>query len=594
MIPLLGFLFKSAVIVGTVVAVVDFVKDFFKDQPEVGNNMAQAMEEAKKAGYTDKDIKELVAATTYDNIESRGENPDDFWAGIPDNVKKELEFSPQHIREQMQVTKFGGIASSVLFIGALFAGGVAAWKGIPILLKTVGLLHKARQSGATALELMTIVEEGKIAGLARVWVPGFIGTVLSAGGWSASTITNNLNDAFLWGRNNLRQAEADFNKEKALLAGLTGPDAFAKSLQIPRTRITVSKSSTPKIALGVIFSMAVDKFKTFERKIDDKITDKDDLKADAQANLNMYLASMGGRIKVRIATALNPFDEFGVTLQGNWIVMQIGIQNIVGKFTPLDTIPLGPYEPETYTPTPKEIETIQFDIPKLLSGQEIATLDFPKDDFKIVTKAGEIVPVDFSSAVSKEATPAVTTAVKAELKSPEEDVVAKTQRGELKPYLRFGNNDFIFSRIGGRYIPYNEAVSGGYFANSLVQDVSLDLLDTFSFANVPAGYNAKEVRTRTIAGQPTVVSVQQQIVTPATPAPAPVAPAPAKLLYIRFAGSPNVFNRQTGQLITQNEALRLQLFTGGKIEDIPTPRQEVKVASDFALWNDRNLTYSPV
>lgn len=71
-------------------------------------------------------------------------------------------------------------------------------------------------------------------------------------------------------------------------------------------------------------------------------------------------------------------------------------------------------------------------------------------------------------------------------------------------------------------------------------------------------------------------------------------PAPAQPRYVRYIGSPDIFDRQSGSWISPTEALGLGIFNTGAVQDFTYPRPEVKTGTDFAVWNNRNLTIFPV
>ena len=76
---------------------------------------------------------------------------------------------------------------------------------------------------------------------------------------------------------------------------------------------------------------------------------------------------------------------------------------------------------------------------------------------------------------------------------------------------------------------------------------------------------------------------------PSQPTSTP-APEIKRTTFIRFQGSPNIFARGTGKHIKGYEATSLGVFVAGAIEDILSPRPEVKTGADFAIWNDRDLS----
>src|SRR3990167_1457225 len=78
--------------------------------------------QAEAAGLSEEETSKIVAATTYEQVEKSGKNPDDFWAGLSPVEQAQLKWSPQVLKESMDRTSFLGLAQTILWIGA----GVAA------------------------------------------------------------------------------------------------------------------------------------------------------------------------------------------------------------------------------------------------------------------------------------------------------------------------------------------------------------------------------------------------------------------------------------------------------------------------------------
>ena len=480
---------------------------------EQKTNIETASGEAKKAGVTDDDQKQLIAATTYDQVEKDGKSPDEFWNGLPQNAKDNLKFSPESLRTSMGRTKFLGIASSLAWAGAMVAGGVASLRGVPIALKTLVALRDARAAGATASALLVILEEGKIAGLARVWVPGFIAGIASAAGWLTAGLSNNLNDAFLWGRIFLGQAADDF--DKAAKQRLTGAAGVAVPTETPtHTRITVSKTTgETQIAVGTIFQSTIKDTEAFRRVVDDEITSADDLKNDAQLNLNRWLQSLPGRLSYEIRITLNPLDEYGNKRTGTWAMLMIAHRNIQGLFTPLAAIALGPIEPTKYTPTSKDIKSITYDIPKLLTAEEIMEFKMPTENVRIVDPKGRVVPIQFQPTPATPTPPAPT--------YPEAPTPPVSAAGQA--FVSFAGSPDVFFRQDGKYLPQAEAIAKRV---NLITDVE-QILSPRPEVTKPEEFAAWSGKDLTRFPVPVGGFPKTPITTPATPpVSAPTVPPP--------------------------------------------------------------------
>lgn len=80
--------------------------------------------------------------------------------------------------------------------------------------------------------------------------------------------------------------------------------------------------------------------------------------------------------------------------------------------------------------------------------------------------------------------------------------------------------------------------------------------------------------------------------TPATPQATPQAPLadiqPTGADYVRYAGSPDVFEAGTGKYIPFQEAMRIPNFFSN-VRNIPTPRPDIQTETDFARLSESNI-----
>ena len=150
--------------------------------------MTDATKEAEAAGISEDEQKKLIAATTYEQLEKAGQDPDDFWQGLSPAEQEGLKFSPSVVREAMGRTSFLGTAQTVLWVAAGVAAGIAAFRGMPIVSNGLGALAADRAAGASATRLLTRIEETKMGILQKVWVPGFLAALAAGGGWLTGAI----------------------------------------------------------------------------------------------------------------------------------------------------------------------------------------------------------------------------------------------------------------------------------------------------------------------------------------------------------------------------------------------------------------------
>ena len=328
------------------------------------------------------DAKKIIVASIAAEADKRGGDQRDVYNSYPQAVRNKLFYTLDDLEKNQQVTVLGLKVSVAVFIGSFIAALVAA---------------------AAAFKYAKLLPPFLRIPV-QVAVPAIVAAFLTRIGWTISTMTNNWNDVFHWGPINVAQQLSQLSKG---IPGAGFPGAGVPSERKPVTRITMAKTQKPTLLLGTIYTQRIGDLKTFDRLLDDKITDSSDLRADAQANLNRFLLSMPGRMQIRLILANNPIDELGVRHTGTWMTMAITYLNLTGKAAFLDTILLGPVDPVVYMPKFQEIQTIQVEIPKLLTAEEIAEVEFPSEGVKIVDKTGTIVPAPFgpSKPVVSEALP---------------------------------------------------------------------------------------------------------------------------------------------------------------------------------------------
>lgn len=404
---LLSIIVKIATTISIGSLAYDLYNQFFAKKTPQRDIADNALNEAFAAGLEKDDFLQMTAASRYEQVENEGKDPDSFWGDLTKEQQDNLKFSPESLRRSMDRTTFLGYTAAILFAFSFASGIVGRMRAGPIMAKTISDLAKAKAGGAGALDLMVIIEKGKILGLQKVWTPGLVAALAAGGAWLGSTMVNNMNDVDLWGRINLRQAEADFTRAQAELQRAKSGSGGAFAPRQPVTRITMAKTQKPVLFLGTLFSSRVKNVAAYERTSGDQIDNKEELQGDAQTELNRWLATLPGRLIYTISISINPFDENGVKQTGTWAVLNLGIRNLGGKFTPLDTILLGPVDPTVYYPKSQEVTTIQQELPKLLTAEQIAEVQLPTGDFKLVDKTGNLVPAPFSESRPAPIAPAV-------------------------------------------------------------------------------------------------------------------------------------------------------------------------------------------
>ena len=155
----------------------------------------------------------------------------------------------------------------------------------------------------------------------------------------------------------------------------------------------MAKTTKPVVFTGTLYSFPLQKPQDYGRKIDMRIESFSDLKSDLAIQLNEWIRTLAGRIKVSIATQFQPFDEFGTKQAGNWLVASLFYSRIGGAGALLDTILLGPIDPVIYEPKATEVQTIETQINTEIKAEKITALDLPESLLHAITKDGQIVPI---------------------------------------------------------------------------------------------------------------------------------------------------------------------------------------------------------
>lgn len=391
--------------------------------------------QAEAEGLSPEMHKQMIAATTYEQVEKSGKDPNDFWAGLTDAEKAQLEYSPTSVLTSMNRTRFLGTAQTILWIGAAIAAGVGGFRGFPATMKWLGTISEAKASGASAATIANLLSEMRTVILSKTWIPGMIAGIAAGGGWLTGALANNMNDAFLWGPTFLDQAARDVEKASAQVnktsssggTGLTTP-------QGPRTIIRMVEEKKPTQFLGTLFSAKLGKLEHFDRKLDDEITDMDDLETDVKINVNQWLKTLPGRMGYSIVIRKDPVDETGVQQSGIWATATLHILQISGKILPIDTILLGPVAPQVRLELAKSTKTVETQIDGIISANEIREIDIPNGVVDIFNPAGERV---YPSGETTP-TPAPTTAPVKEEKYDTSKAIVISSNEEIQKYTTMG------------------------------------------------------------------------------------------------------------------------------------------------------------
>lgn len=427
----------------------------------------------RELGIPTEVMDDLVTTTQFAEIAKDGTDVYQWWQSLPQQERGAFKYGPEEYRQAVTFFNGWGNVQKVCYLIAVLAALATILLG---LTEAVPAARNARQllrAGRPISEIAGLFQIERMLVLPKIALPATIAALAAAGGWAASTQLATTGDLLTYLRQNVAKAET----QAAGIGGIgTGSGISERK---PVTRITMSTTTKPKVLTGTLFSSILKRTDAFERKLDDAITDKEDLRMDAQMNLQRWLRTLPGRMLYTIDIRNNPFDENGVKQTGMWLTLTLLIRTIGGAAKPIDTILLGPIDPQIYNPKASDIQNIQYELPGLLTAEEIAQVQLPTGDLSIVDKQGVRVPVQLGESIAPPGT--------------------------------------------------DTSMSSG------------------------------------TATRP----------------------------YIRFAGSPDVFDRQTGKYISATDATRLGINQALMVDVMPNPRPEVKTESDFAKWSGKDLTNWP-
>lgn len=204
--------------------------------------------------------------------------------------------------------------------------------------------------------------------------------------------------------------KATVAQQASAVASNTTGSSSSKSFDTqaqPRTIIRMVEENKPEQFLGTLFSAKVGDMRTFERHIDDEITDENDLLEDAKINLTNWLASFPGRLGYSVKIVNGPVDHEGTKQSGIWAVLTMHMTRLNGTIQPIDTILLGPVTPATRLKLSKQLTTIEAQIPKLLTGEVVRQINIPRGSVDIFDNSSGkaiLTPVAGVQQLAKQAT----------------------------------------------------------------------------------------------------------------------------------------------------------------------------------------------
>lgn len=362
----------------------DVIKGLMQKDGEKTKYTQTAEAVAAETDLSPDEVKKLSAMTMYSKIEEDGGNPDSFWSSLSEEARAEIQWSPEQLRRIEDLANFSAITTGFAWATAALAGGATAVGGIILSGKTLKAIGEAKLAGTIEKELPLILASAKFRGIKTLAVPALVTAVAGMAAWLTPQINNQLQDPGQWGRIMLEQLQ----QKRDAAAGKTTSGGYA---QTPKTRVAEYKTAKPKLFTGIIYNGQVGKFDQFVRSVDDEITDDADLKADVEINLLRYISKIPNNLSYSIQIKNSPTDELGIPRSGTWCTLSIYLTNQFHKRVFIDEILLGPVDPFVYYPESQKVESLQYEIPKLVKFDTVHPMDTYRGQERIVSTTGDII-----------------------------------------------------------------------------------------------------------------------------------------------------------------------------------------------------------
>ncbi len=415
-------------------------------------------EYSKQLNVSKDDANKIVAYQTYAQVRNQGGDAGEFYKNAPSELKGILKYSPDDLKFNQTITSvktYGAPAAILAGLGAAALGLVSWPVAIPAAIAATfwwlnGLandyndvnhwgplmmdqrnieFYKMAQNlddiGVTDYgkftqnEIDTIVDGMQRAGYRSITDQiAFASRPVSYEGIYASlkSIVSNLNASgvvptkkqVLVVLKSWTDAPVSVSTKTPATTLATTSEGSPTSTYLPK--MTQSIVSKPKLFLGTVLAGKVQESQEFVRKLDDKITDEQDLINDAVTNMTLWAAALPGRISYDIQIRSNPVDYEGIPHIGIWAVLVLYMDNQFHKRLLLDEILLGPMDPVVYYPETMRTKSITMEISKQLAIENIKPTNLGGGNMLTVDNTGNVVPL-FQGSTSAYNPPATMTQI---------------------------------------------------------------------------------------------------------------------------------------------------------------------------------------
>jgi LysM repeat protein len=445
----------------------DIIKELFRNQPSLlpDTMPPQVVQKAgqingyddlvysleKETGMPREAAETAASGTLLGALERLGVDPSQWKFTVsPGDVKTQVYGPEQWENARKYNATWSDVASIALLASSVF-GLVTLGTGAVIAGGTLAAANTAIRAGLGWKAVENIVKLGALKGIKWLSIPAGLTWIADQVAQKAGVEKQTTGDLLGY----LLQSAAKAQATPGTGGGSGGTIGLGNnSPDLPKTIIRMVTEQKPQQFIGTLFSSKLGKAEHFERVLDDKITDLDDLEADVKINLNNWLKSLPTRMGYSIVIRKDPVDEYGAQQSGIWATLTMFMTHISGKVTPIDTILLGPVEPQVRLELQKKTTTVENQISGFIDATTVREIQIPNGSVDIFNAAGQrVLPSTVSNNTTAGTTPSVTEPSKTEtIRPPESPIVESTKRSVPQPPMSVSPEPFLGGKrvTGGR------------------------------------------------------------------------------------------------------------------------------------------------
>ena len=352
----------------------------------------------KETGMPRESAEVAASGTLLGALEKLGMDPSQWKFTVnPSDVQTTVYGPEQWENARKYNATWSDVASIALLASSVF-GLVTLGTGAVIAGGTLTAANAAIRAGLGWKAVENIVKLGALKGIKWLSIPAGLTWIADQVAQKAGVEKQTSGDLLGY---LLQSAAKAQNPNIPAAYGGGGTMGSQGADALPKTIIRMTTEEKPSQFIGTLFSSKLGKAEQFERQVDDKITDMDDLEADVKVNLNRWLASLPTRMGYSIVIRKDPVDEFGAQQSGIWATLTMFMTHISGKTTPIDTILLGPVEPQVRLELARKTTTVENHMSGFIQAATVKEIQIPSGSVDIFNAQGErVTPSTVSTGTS--------------------------------------------------------------------------------------------------------------------------------------------------------------------------------------------------